>query len=276
MTVSEQPLFFRNGSYRLFGVLHRPRTEASGLGFVFCHPFAEEKLWTHRCFVSLARELADRGHAVLRFDEMGHGDSDGEFAHATVATRVADIRSALATLREQQPGLQRLGLLGLRFGATLAALAAEQEPDLDSLILWEPLLDGGSYMQEVLRSHLTTQMVLYGKILVNRKELLEQMQSGGTVNVDGYELTGVLHDQVAQIKLTEPPKSFAGRCLILQVSKDTGQPPRPDLQALAGSYPQAELVAAVEQPFWREIKQFYGRAANLTEATLSWLEETHA
>ena len=45
--------------------------------FVFCHPLTEEKLWTHRVFVTFARELAAAGHTVLRFDYRGNGDSDG-------------------------------------------------------------------------------------------------------------------------------------------------------------------------------------------------------
>ena len=69
----ETPLFFENGAYRLFGVLHQPAGPPSGAGWVFCHPFAEEKLWTQRVYVSFARMLASRGAWVLRFDAMGNG-----------------------------------------------------------------------------------------------------------------------------------------------------------------------------------------------------------
>ena len=46
-------------------------------GIVFCHPFGEEKLWTHRVFVTFARRLAAAGHAVLRFDHRANGEQMG-------------------------------------------------------------------------------------------------------------------------------------------------------------------------------------------------------
>ena len=73
--MSESPFFFPRGDARLFGVLHRPSGPVSRSGFVLSHPFAEEKLWSHRVFVSFARALAGRGLAVLRFDYAGAGDS---------------------------------------------------------------------------------------------------------------------------------------------------------------------------------------------------------
>ena len=75
--MKEKPFIFPNGSYNLFGILHEPEIESNGEGFVFCSPFAEEKLWAHRVFVNFARELARLGYTVLRFDYMGHGDSEG-------------------------------------------------------------------------------------------------------------------------------------------------------------------------------------------------------
>src|SRR5688572_4366441 len=94
----ETPLFFPRGSIDLFGVYH----EAAGPGrlpFVLCHPFAEEKLWAHRVYVSFARALAARGHAVLRFDCLGCGDSGGSFADSTIQTTVEDVGAAIAQLR---------------------------------------------------------------------------------------------------------------------------------------------------------------------------------
>ena len=122
----EEPLFFPSEGYRLFGVLHSPvdgKRENTKVGLVFCDPFAEEKLWAHRIYVNMARYLAENGIWALRFDCMGHGDSEGEFEESTVETRLRDIRNAVRFLKEQS-GVDRIGLLGLRFGGTLAAIAA--------------------------------------------------------------------------------------------------------------------------------------------------------
>jgi len=52
--MTETPFFFPNGNYQLFGVLHEAEAPSKNEGFVFCAPFAEEKLWAHRVFVNFA------------------------------------------------------------------------------------------------------------------------------------------------------------------------------------------------------------------------------
>ena len=122
----DPPFFFANGTYRLFGILHVPEKRSRGTGYVLCYPFAEERLWAQRVYVDFARELARRGDPVLRFDFMGNGDSEGTFEEADVETWLSDIACAVRTLKAKAPGLDDVGLIGLRFGATLAALAAER------------------------------------------------------------------------------------------------------------------------------------------------------
>ena len=269
-SVVETPLFFENGDYRLFGVVHQPVGTPSGAAWVFCHPFAEEKLWAQRVYVSFARTLAARGAWVLRFDMMGNGDSEGQFSAASVDTMLSDIDCAIRYLEGVSGISVSIGLLGLRLGATLAALAAERSQKVGTLVLWEPIVDGARYMQEMLRSNLTTQSVIYKEIRHNREALVRMMRDGATVNIDGYELAYPCYEQATAINLKEGRKQFAGPCLIVQVGKN-GQPVHPDFKALQETYPAGNLQSAVEEPFWKEIKQWYGRAPNLTATTLAWL-----
>jgi len=269
-SVVETPLFFENGDYRLFGVVHQPVGTPSGAAWVFCHPFAEEKLWAQRVYVSFARTLAARGAWVLRFDMMGNGDSEGQFSAASVDTMLSDIDCAIRYLEGVSGISVSIGLLGLRLGATLAALAAERSQKVGTLVLWEPIVDGARYMQEMLRSNLTTQSVIYKEIRHNREALVRMMRDGATVNIDGYELAYPCYEQATAINLKEGRKQFAGPCLIVQIGKN-GQPVHPDFKALQETYPAGNLQSAVEEPFWKEIKQWYGRAPNLTATTLAWL-----
>ena len=81
----ETPFFFKTESRRLFGVLHLPEAGSPGTrAIVMSHPFGEEKLWSHRVFVSCARALAARGYTVLRFDYTGAGDSTGDTADTSL------------------------------------------------------------------------------------------------------------------------------------------------------------------------------------------------
>jgi pimeloyl-ACP methyl ester carboxylesterase len=96
-----------------------------------------------------------------------------------------------------------IGLLGLRFGATLAALAAERSPKVGKLVLWEPIVDGAKYMQEMLRINLTTQSAVYKEIRHNREALVRMMRDGATVNIDGYELAYPCYEQATAVNLKE-------------------------------------------------------------------------
>ena len=124
----ERPFFFHDEKVRLFGVLHAPKNRSVKQGFVFCHPFMEEKLWTHRVFVSFARELVKKGFAVLRFDHYGHGDSEGTFKDVDINRYLSDINTAIEQLKEEVPSIKYVNLLGMRCGCMTAATIAEQTP----------------------------------------------------------------------------------------------------------------------------------------------------
>lgn len=273
-SATETPCFFPNGSYRLFGVLHEPASTPTGVGWVFCHPFAEEKLWAQRVYVSFARTLAARGSWVLRFDAMGNGDSEGAFADSSVQSALSDVNCAVRLLeRSAGSGVGNgIGLVGLRFGATLAALAAEEDRSISRLVLWEPIVDGSRYMQEMLRVNLTTQTAAYKEIRCSRADLVAMMKDGRTVNIDGYELSYPHFEQVSAIRLAEGRKSFGGRCLIVQIGP-RNQPVRQELIVLGNLYAHADVWHATEEPFWREIKRWYGEAPNLFEVTLNWMQD---
>ena len=268
----ETPLRFQSGRGSLFGILHQSTAAVSFAPFVFCHPFAEEKLWTHRVFVSFARRLAGLGHPVLRFDYMGNGDSDGVFSESSLESALADVQSALAYVREATR-TDEVNLLGLRLGATVASLAAETCPHIRDLILWAPIVDGGRYMQELLRVNLSTQMAVHKEIRQDRESLVQHLEQGHTVNVDGYEMAFPLYSQVSAVKLAAARKQHQGRCLIVNVDR---QPERlsAEMQQLAATYPQVTLTAAREEPFWKEIPQFYQQAPSLFAVTSEWLRES--
>lgn len=280
--MAETPFFFAREDARLFGILHSPAGPAKPLAFVMSHPFGEEKLWGHRVFVSCARALAERGYAVLRFDYCGAGDSSGMSADTSLATHHADLQAAIRTLEQLMPAVQRIGLIGLRLGASFAASlleSASASPRLRSapLVLWDPILDGDAYFQELLRSNLSTQLAVYGKVIDNREVLTARIRAGGSVNVDGYEIgKDLLESCGVSALLTTEAKRHDGPTLVVQIAASEAQKERAELKALAASYSQGTLLRAAEQPFWREIKPFYPRASQLQEATLRWLEQVES
>lgn len=272
--MQEVPFFFPSGEHSLFGVLHQPATASNQSAFVFCHPFGEEKLWAHRVYVSFARALAAAGHPVLRFDYMGNGDSGGTFSQSSLRTAVADVHAATDEIR-RRTGSRPVSLLGLRLGGTVASLVAEELTGLDRLILWAPIVDGGRYMQELLRINLTTQLAVYKEVRRDREALVAGLRAGETVNVDGYEMALPMYEEVSAVKLAADTKRCQAPCLVVQIERQPGRPAA-DLGQLARSYQTGRLVFAQEEPFWKEIARFYDQAAALFAETRGWLDAPRA
>lgn len=115
-------------------------------GVVLCGAHGFEQMAAHRPWRRLAEEIAASGCPTLRFDYPGEGDSaDPEEPH--LADWVGSIRRAARYLREEA-GVREIVLVGLRFGATLAALAAQAEP-VERLVLMAPFATGRAYLREM-------------------------------------------------------------------------------------------------------------------------------
>lgn len=276
----ERPFFFENEGKRLYGMAFSPeagaRRRACPLpGVLLCSPFAEEKLWAQRVMVSFARRLSHLGAAAMVFDYRGHGDSQCDFVESTMETRLADIARAVEVLREQT-GAERVGLLGLRLGGTLAAAAAAGHPGVDALILWEPVIDAREYLYQCLRSNLATQLAVHGAVTRKRDELVADLEEGRPVNVDGYLLSGELYRQAARIHLGEAMGRVSVPVLLVKIVRKEGEPvpegTRSLLEPGGRANPGSRLCTAVEQPFWTQRNLYVQRAANLFAATEEWLE----
>lgn len=143
---------FGSAERYLVGTLHyTPRLRRRSAAVLLCNPMGEEAARAHRLYRVLATQLERAGYAAQRFDYVGTGDSAGSDEDATVASFRDDIELAAAELARRS-GVDRLALVGLRLGATLAALAAERLCPRH-LVLWDPVVDGAAYLRELATAH---------------------------------------------------------------------------------------------------------------------------
>lgn len=152
MTERPEPFRFGGG---LFGWYHIPFGGALplGAGVVLCNPIGEDAVRAHRSFRHLAERLAARGFSVLRFDFRGTGDSaEDEADPDRVSAWLEDVGFAINELRARA-SLSRVSVVGLRLGATLAALVASGRDDVSELVLWNPFLTGAAFSTESVRQH---------------------------------------------------------------------------------------------------------------------------
>lgn len=269
--------YFDSEGRSLLGVLHSPSIPTPrNTALAVCSPLFEEKVRTYRIFYNLATLLAERGFWVLRFDYGGDGDSEGESREATFESRLVDIQNALRIL-EDRSHVSRLGLIGLGTGGTLAALAAEEVRAVQSLVLWHPVLDVGTYFYEALRSNLANQLLVYRAIRTPRYQLIAELKEGGEVNVDGYPITGQLYQEVEHLHLCEQVKRFRGDLLLVELLKENGREDAQFSQLLEQYHEQARSTHYLSLPRefeWTEQKRYVTRPSRLLRETLRWLEHS--
>ena len=144
------PVVFGPAQARLFGLHHAPDPEtARGTGVVLCNPLGYEAMCAHRTYRHLAERLATAGFHALRFDYHGTGDSSGDGEEPDRVRAWLDSIDAAVDELHAGVGVQAVALVGVRFGATLAAVAAGRRRDVQSLVLWAPCASGRAYLREL-------------------------------------------------------------------------------------------------------------------------------
>jgi pimeloyl-ACP methyl ester carboxylesterase len=148
------PFRFGSAGDARFGVLH-PASEGARMrgAVLLCNPFGQEAIRTHRLFKVLAERFARAGWTTMRFDYLCTGDSDGDDESVSLAGWVADVQLADRILRDRT-GATTVAWMGLRLGATAAALASEHAgTPPDRLLLWDPVIEGRGWLEELAAAH---------------------------------------------------------------------------------------------------------------------------
>ena len=159
----------------------------------------EEAARAHRLYRVLATQLERAGYAAQRFDFFGTGDSGGDCNDFDTAVCQQDIELAAAEL-VRRSGVNRVVLVGLRLGATLAALASERLCPRH-LVLWDPVVDGGAYLRELAVAHRTYMKGELGELAWGDR--LRVDANGVPVEALGTDITPSLAAGLAAIDLTQ-------------------------------------------------------------------------
>jgi pimeloyl-ACP methyl ester carboxylesterase len=111
-----------------------------------------EYIVSHRAYQKLAVRLAHAGFPVLRFDFYGCGDSAGDGEQSHLGQWLADIAAAIGELR-RRARVTKICLAGLRLGGSLAMLMGAQRDDVDGIVLWDPVISGKMYLEQLAQMH---------------------------------------------------------------------------------------------------------------------------
>lgn len=195
----------------------------------------------HRAFRQLAMLLARSGFHVFRFDYFGTGDSAGDSDEGTVDQWTMDIATAIEELKDTAD-IARVSLVGLRLGASLAALAAKDRDDLESLVLWDPVVDGGRYADALAEEGLSHESY--------RSETLRP-RDDGAVGVLGFPLTTAVRRGLASMDLTTVCLPERTKTLIIVPQDTSGY--RDLHSALSSTSRNVEYRCVPTEGNWNEV-----------------------
>ncbi|MBD2847465.1 alpha/beta hydrolase [Paenibacillus sp. IB182496] len=110
---------------------------------VYCYGFNGERSDRHRMAVKLSRQLKVTSIAVLRFDYLGLGISDGDFVNVTLKTKLKDTLAVIRFIERRIPQISNIIFLGFSDGASIAMASLTEYAgrlNILGLLLWSPVL----------------------------------------------------------------------------------------------------------------------------------------
>ena len=223
-TVRQLALRFRcadDATARLVGILTLPPAPGPR-GVLIVTGGPQYRAGSHRQFVLLARFLAARGMAVLRFDYRGMGDSEGAPRDYRIVD--ADIAAALAQFFAAVPALREVVLWGLCDGATAAACHAPRDPRISGLILLNPWVRSPAGLaRATLRHYYLPRLLQAGfwrKLAGGGVRLGESLSSLRQVAADTHHAQQ--HAEAPATLLFEALRRFRGKVLLILSGDDLG------------------------------------------------------
>lgn len=117
---------------------------------VICNPIGYEYYHTHRALRQLAIKLSKQGADVLRFDYYATGDSYGESNSFSLTLARTGLEEAIEKSKTVS-GQDKVILLGLRLGASLAFEVSATRDDIKKMILWAPVVKGTELVDDWIK-----------------------------------------------------------------------------------------------------------------------------
>jgi len=228
----------KNAASRLFPVVIAP-------------PLFEERKGGYAPLRRLALKLAAAGHAVMRFDYRGSGESGGNPAQRRwqhLAEDIAVVRKTLARLSGKRDSV----LVGLRLGGTLA-LQETLRAGGEGVVALAPIVKGAGQvrlwtMRSKIRAELTT---------ANASENGPRTDTGrqdarGILDFDGYDVHPTFFEDVAKIDLAQNLARLSCSGLLMQLShRAEAAPEMEQLVSVLGS--RTTLKCVRMEPFWDKL-----------------------
>jgi putative redox protein len=187
--VAERVWFPSTSGPRLAGLIDLPEGPVRGWG-VFSHGFTLSK--DSPAASRICKQLSSEGVGMLRFDNLGLGDSEGDWGDGSFSHKVADTVQAVRFMNES--GRQVRLLVGHSFGGAAVIAAAHQVESVRAVASIGAPYDPGHVehnydaLVERILADGEAPFLIGGKALTLRRHFIEDVRA-----VDLYEQIRTLH-----------------------------------------------------------------------------------
>ena len=106
------------------------------------------EMFGHKPYLVLADQLTKNGIGVLRYDERGVGESQGNFETAAINEFSSDVKAAINYLKtRKEVNASKIGLIGHSIGGVIAPKVAVENGNIDFIVLMAaPGINGDKVM----------------------------------------------------------------------------------------------------------------------------------
>jgi hypothetical protein len=266
--VSDEFLEQTLGPGRALALLSSPLAERSSVGWVIVPSIGPEHGNLRRLETMLARSLAAAGFPTLRIRPDLH-PVHGALGEIDVSTRIVEADEAVALVSDL-PGVEAVGVAGLLFGGTIAALAADRL-GAAGLALVEPVTRGKRYIRETVRRQAIAELIAstdegardeLEEDAVSAGRPLEELASSGSTTVRGLRLSQSQFELISAIDLERDLERYRGATLLVGLSLSGA--PRPGLRKLAAKLESLHGrvdVEVLDDPLPAPFGEYYYRNA---------------
>lgn len=192
----------------IFALFHPAQGIASETAVMIVPPFGWDEVASYRARRAWVEDLASAGHAALRIDLPGAGDSAGSPTDPGRLRAWTAAVDAGARWLWAESSARRLAVIGLGLGGLIAAHALANGAPIDDLVLWAVPARGRSFVREA-RAFSKLQSSAYGP-----PPDVSTLERGG-MEVGGFVLSAETISALSVLDLTTADLSGLQRALLL-------------------------------------------------------------
>lgn len=264
-SAQESALYLDSDEGQIYTVKHSALRARRG-AVLLCGPFGVERERAYLTLVQWARDLAEQGFEVLRFDYRGTGESCGSFEDMTLSQLREDAAFCAAHLSAALHG-GALVLQGVRLGALIAAELFASGLG-DGLLLWAPPASAEALLRDNLRHNLVAQRMADPAAPPKvREQWIAALEGGECIDVDGYSWTPALWSEAKRHALLLPPTSETRPWRVMETPCTLG--------AAGDSRPSSRTETVDADTFWQSSSRLLvPHAEGFFRASLRWLDDS--